>query len=90
MGSGARAGRAPQESEGSAKRPRRGLERGALGRHEGRVAEERERRPRAAPGWGKAQILAVGHSTRPSEDLVELLQAAGVTMLASAAKNLLM
>jgi uncharacterized protein (DUF488 family) len=46
------------------------------------MAEGRERRPRAAPGWGKAQVLAVGHSTRPSEELVELLQAAGVTMLA--------
>jgi len=43
---------------------------------------ERERRPRAAPGWGKAQVLAVGHSTRPSAELVELLRGAGVVTLA--------
>jgi uncharacterized protein (DUF488 family) len=39
-------------------------------------------RPRAAPGWGKARVLAVGHSTRPAGELVELLTAAGVTTLA--------
>jgi uncharacterized protein (DUF488 family) len=44
--------------------------------------EGRERRPRAAPGWGKAHVLAVGHSTRPSEELVEMLLRAGVTTLA--------
>ena len=39
-------------------------------------------RLRAAPGWGRARVLAVGHSTRPAEELVALLQAAGVATLA--------
>ncbi|BDG10568.1 DUF488 domain-containing protein [Anaeromyxobacter paludicola] len=39
-------------------------------------------RPRAAPGWGKARVLAVGHSTRPLAELVALLRAAGVRTLA--------
>lgn len=39
-------------------------------------------RPRAAPGWGRARVLAIGHSTRPAEELVELLRAAGVAILA--------
>jgi uncharacterized protein (DUF488 family) len=39
-------------------------------------------RLRAAPGWGRARVLAVGHSTRPAEELVELLQAADVATLA--------
>jgi uncharacterized protein (DUF488 family) len=39
-------------------------------------------RLRAAPGWGRARILAIGHSTRPLEELVELLSAAGVKTLA--------
>lgn len=39
-------------------------------------------RPRAAPGWGRARVLAIGHSTRPAEELVELLSAAGVATLA--------
>jgi uncharacterized protein (DUF488 family) len=39
-------------------------------------------RPRAAPGWGRARILAIGHSTRPLEELVDLLAAAGVRTLA--------
>jgi len=46
------------------------------------MGEERERRPRAAPGWGRAHVLAVGHSTRPIEELVELLQGAAVATLA--------
>jgi uncharacterized protein (DUF488 family) len=37
---------------------------------------------RAAPGWGKARVLAVGHSTRPAEELVAWLVAAGVATLA--------
>jgi uncharacterized protein (DUF488 family) len=41
-----------------------------------------EKRPRAAPGWGKAQVLSVGHSTRPLEELMALLAAARVTILA--------
>lgn len=39
-------------------------------------------RPRAAPGWGRARVLAIGHSTRPAEELVELLRAVGVVTLA--------
>jgi uncharacterized protein (DUF488 family) len=39
-------------------------------------------RLRAAPGWGGAQIFAVGHSTRPIEELIALLQGAGVATLA--------
>ncbi len=39
-------------------------------------------RPRAAPGWGKARIFAVGHSTRPLSELVELLRSNGVVALA--------
>jgi uncharacterized protein (DUF488 family) len=39
-------------------------------------------RPRAAPGWGKARVLAVGHSTRPAAELIELLEAAGAVTLA--------
>ncbi|HZZ85866.1 MAG TPA: DUF488 domain-containing protein [Anaeromyxobacteraceae bacterium] len=38
-------------------------------------------RPRAAPGWGKARVLAVGHSTRPFAELLALLQSAGVRTL---------
>jgi hypothetical protein len=40
------------------------------------------RPPRAAPGWGKARVLAVGHSTRPVEELVALLRSCGVATLA--------
>ncbi len=40
------------------------------------------RRPRAAPGWGRARILAIGHSTRPVAELVELLRSCGVATLA--------
>jgi uncharacterized protein (DUF488 family) len=38
--------------------------------------------PRAAPGWGKARVLAIGHSTRPLAELVDLLQSCGVATLA--------
>jgi uncharacterized protein (DUF488 family) len=38
--------------------------------------------PRAAPGWGKARVLAIGHSTRPLEDLVDLLRSCSVMTLA--------
>jgi uncharacterized protein (DUF488 family) len=48
---------------------------------EGRMAE-RDKRPRAAPGWGGARVLAVGHSTRPLAELVELLTSCGVRVLA--------
>jgi hypothetical protein len=47
-----------------------------------RPAGEPARRPRAAPGWGGARVLAIGHSTRPIEELLELLRAAGVRTLA--------
>lgn len=43
---------------------------------------ERARRLRAAPGWGRARVLALGHSTRPIEELVALLQAAGAVSVA--------
>ncbi len=39
-------------------------------------------RPRAAPGWAGARVLAIGHSTRPIDELVGLLRAAGVRCLA--------
>ncbi|HEY6099377.1 MAG TPA: DUF488 domain-containing protein [Anaeromyxobacter sp.] len=38
--------------------------------------------PRAAPGWGRARVFAIGHSTRPIEELVTLLRDAGVKTLA--------
>jgi uncharacterized protein (DUF488 family) len=37
---------------------------------------------RAAPGWGGARVLALGHSTRPIEELLELLRTSGVRTLA--------
>jgi uncharacterized protein (DUF488 family) len=40
-----------------------------------------ERPRRKAPGWGKARIYTVGHSTRSAEELVELLQAHGIQTL---------
>ena len=43
---------------------------------------EGERRPRAAPGWGGAHVLAIGHSTRPIAELVDLLASNGVVTLA--------
>ncbi len=43
---------------------------------------ERAPRRRAAPGWGRARVLAIGHSTRPIGEFLELLQAAGVATLA--------
>lgn len=45
-------------------------------------AEVRSRRPRASPGWAGARVLALGHSTRPLEELIELLRSCGVTTLA--------
>ena len=38
--------------------------------------------PRASPGWGKARVLAIGHSTRPLEELIALLRSCGVATLA--------
>ena len=43
---------------------------------------ERAARPRAAPGWGRARVLAIGHSTRPIGDFLELLESARVVTLA--------
>ncbi|GEJ58999.1 DUF488 domain-containing protein [Anaeromyxobacter diazotrophicus] len=40
------------------------------------------RPPRASPGWGKARVLAVGHSTRSLEELLALLRSCGVVTLA--------
>ncbi len=39
-------------------------------------------RLRAAPGWGRARVLAIGHSTRPIGELVEILRSCGVEVLA--------
>jgi uncharacterized protein (DUF488 family) len=36
----------------------------------------------AAPGWDGARVLAIGHSTRPIEELLALLRANGVATLA--------
>jgi len=36
---------------------------------------------RRAPGWGRARIYTVGHSTRSVEELVALLQAHGIQTL---------
>lgn len=41
----------------------------------------KEQPKRKAPGWGKASIYTVGHSTRSAEELVELLQAHGIQTL---------
>jgi len=46
------------------------------------MPEPRRDPPRAAPGWGKARVLAIGHSTRPLQELVELLRACGAVTLA--------
>jgi len=37
---------------------------------------------RAAPGWAGARVLALGHSTRPIEELLALLQGAGAVAVA--------
>ena len=52
------------------------------GRQVRRVRGETSSRLRAAPGWGRARVLAIGHSTRPIEELVDWLSAAGVATLA--------
>ncbi len=44
--------------------------------------DERAPKRRAAPGWGRARVLAIGHSTRPIDEFLELLRAAGVVTLA--------
>ena len=46
------------------------------------VADDATRRIRAAPGWGKARILAIGHSTRAIDEFVDLLRSAGVATVA--------
>ncbi len=46
------------------------------------MAEHPAPRPRAAPGWGKARVFAIGHSTRPVAELVDLLRSVGVVALA--------
>ena len=37
---------------------------------------------RAAPGWGRARVFAIGHSTRPIEEFVALVRDAGVATVA--------
>jgi uncharacterized protein (DUF488 family) len=44
------------------------------------------RKPRAAPGWGGAKVMAVGHSTRPLEEFVALLASHRVKTLADIRK----
>lgn len=39
------------------------------------------KRPRAAPGWARAKVFALGHSTRPIEQFVELLRSNAVAVL---------
>lgn len=46
------------------------------------MAGERERRIRAAPGWGGARVLSIGHSTRPIDELLDLLARVGVATVA--------
>jgi uncharacterized protein (DUF488 family) len=48
----------------------------------GFLVPETLKKLRAAPGWGRAHVLAIGHSTRSAKELVELLRGAGVTTLA--------
>ena len=38
--------------------------------------------PRAAPGWAGARVFALGHSTRPIEELLALLRGAGAIAVA--------
>jgi len=40
------------------------------------------RPPRASPGWGRARVLAIGHSTRPLEEFIALLRSCDVVTLA--------
>jgi uncharacterized protein (DUF488 family) len=60
----------------------RGVARSDTPRQEGWVRARNTSRPRAAPGWGKARIFAIGHSTRTSDELLALLSGAGVATLA--------
>ncbi len=46
------------------------------------MREESPGLPRAAPGWGRARVLAIGHSTRPIAELVALLRGAEVVTVA--------
>src|SRR5690242_20238923 len=54
--------------------------RGRAPKREGRMTYALPKR--RARGWGSARIFALGHSTRTAEELVELLQAHGVGILA--------
>lgn len=58
------------------------MARGGGALHGSGMAEGAERRMRAAPGWGGARVLAIGHSTRPIEELLELLSRAGAVTVA--------
>jgi hypothetical protein len=70
--------RLPGPSRGS----RRGVAEDRPRRHAVAVATAAPSARRAAPGWGKARILAIGHSTRTLEELVELLRSCRVAVLA--------
>lgn len=39
-------------------------------------------RLRAAPGWAKARVLALGHSNRPLDETIRLLREAGAAIVA--------
>jgi uncharacterized protein (DUF488 family) len=60
--------------------PQGRVARARRGRQESFMAEPRP--PRASPGWGRARVLAIGHSTRSLEELVALLRSCGVVTLA--------
>src|SRR5947209_18892823 len=36
--------------------------------------EQPRQKPRAAPGWGGVRVFALGHSTRPLEELLAILR----------------
>jgi uncharacterized protein (DUF488 family) len=61
---------------------RRGVARAGSPHKKGGVPARNTSRPRAAPGWGKARVLAIGHSTRALEELVAMLEGCGVRTLA--------
>jgi uncharacterized protein (DUF488 family) len=75
-------GRGSQPGPGRALPSHEGVAPPRSGGHEVRVRPREPGLPRAAPGWGRARILAIGHSTRPIEAFVSLLREAGVAVVA--------
>src|SRR5690606_37328701 len=70
---------APPEPFGIARRVRTSCSRVTFGCA---MAERRAEREARAGGWRGLRVLTIGHSTRTLDDLVELLRAAGVSVLA--------